>query len=224
MHRIDFRLWQKHLRLARQEAIPFMKLLTRIGLTLTIAVLIVTAPLWVLISRTDVTGPRSATSADAALVFGAVVRQDRISPLHAERLDTAVRLYRAGKVDSIVVSNAPRAARIMAEYLLSQNVPERVIEVDATALKTPQTCVAERNRSVERSLILVSQRFHLPRIAYQCRKLGVTGQYIAADDQSFLPRQAPQFTTLLRVRGMRYVREAILVWASLLEFYPVKHV
>ncbi|MBE3639165.1 SanA/YdcF family protein [Mangrovicoccus algicola] len=159
----------------------------------------------------------SAAPADAAVIFGALVRDGAISPLHAERLETGVALYRAGKAQVIVVSNAQRAATIMKDFLLEQDVPEARIEIDGAAVSTPDTCVSEAARAEPREILLVSQAYHLPRIALQCRRLGVSGQYVAAIRQT--GEDGTSLWTKIRVRSLRHTREALLVWAELLGKY-----
>jgi len=178
------------------------------------------APLVWLYATTPIVTAEAARPADAALLFGAIVRDNSISPLHAERLDTGLDLYREGKVKVLVVSNAPRAAAVMAAYLRDHGVPEDRIEIDGTGEATPDTCVAEAARPGHRSVIMVSQRFHLPRIALQCRKLGVTGQYVAAmaDDGSDDGAGLGAWATL-EIRAKRHVREAALVWTEVLGVY-----
>ncbi|MEM9060832.1 MAG: YdcF family protein [Pseudomonadota bacterium] len=184
--------------------------------------LIAAGPLGVLVSQTDIRSPETARSADAALVFGALVRESRISPLHAERLDTAAKLLESGKIRRIVVSNAPRAASVMSEYLVGKGVPRSAIEIDPDAIKTPHTCANELDRAEARDVILISQRFHLPRIAYQCRKLGLVGQYVEADRPVDEITSARSPLAVFRIRAVRYAREAVLVWASLIEAYPAR--
>ncbi len=171
--------------------------------------------LWVTVPLSTV---ESARPGDAVLIFGALVRSGAVSPLHAERLDTGVTLWREGKAETLVVSNAARAAEVMAAYLRSQGVPEEVIEIDGQATSTPDTCVAEAARATPREVLLVSQAFHLPRIALQCRRLGVRGQYVAAMRAEAAAADAPLWT-VVRVRARRHTREALLVWAELLGQY-----
>lgn len=161
--------------------------------------------------------PSNADQADAALIFGAVVRQSTISPLHRERLDAGITLLSEGKVKHLVVSNRAKAAQVMRDYLLGQGVDAARIEMDIAAERTPDTCEYEIAKAEPRSLIFVSQKFHLPRIALQCRLVGLKGQLVIADDQD---RPSPGLATLIRVRGKRLFREAFLTWGALLGTYP----
>ncbi len=197
-----------------------MKILLRLVMRLGLLVVVFLAPLTILTAQTAIQRVDETEPADAARIFGALVRSGQISPLHAERLDTGVAPFKAGRVDKLVVSNAPKAAAIMAEYLRDQGIPDTAIEIDTNALKTPHTCANEIDVDGRRSVILISQRFHLPRIAYQCRKLGLTGQYVEADQphEEITSARAP--LAVMQVRARRYLREAVLVWASLVGAYP----
>lgn len=157
------------------------------------------------------TVPRS----DVIVVFGAVVRNQTISPLQEERLQSAIQLHKQGKGKVILLSNTPLASRIMKEYLLQQEVDEAVIEVDNSALTTQDTCRYEKTTHPDRSRIFVSQSFHLPRIFYLCEELDIEGVGFAAESISIDAPEYSLFTTA-RVRIYRYFREAFLMWVSVL--------
>lgn len=184
-----------------------------------VAIVVVYAPYVWFWATVPVIAPQAAKPADAALIFGALVRSGEVSALHAERLDTGAMLWGDGVVDTLVASNAVRAAGIMKDYLVTQGVPAEAVEIDGQAQATPDTCVAEAARPTARSVILISQAYHLPRIALQCRRLGVTGQYVKSIRE---PSVDPaSLWTKIRVRAVRYTREAVLVWAELLGQYRV---
>lgn len=161
--------------------------------------------------------PASAPRTEAALIFGALVRDGQISPLHKERLDAGLELRALGKTEVLVPSNAARAARAMAEYLSRQGVPDTAIEIDTSAPSTPDTCETEAARPEPRSVAYISHRFHLPRIRLHCAGLGLDAIYVIADDPG---RAIAPLMTRLRVRGYRWARENLLTWAVLLRLYP----
>ena len=81
-----------------------------------------------------------------AIVFGASVYSNgALSPMLEDRVKTALALYRAQKIDRILVSgdnrtpsyNEPRA---MQEYLLSHAVAPRDVIVDYAGRSTYETC------------------------------------------------------------------------------------
>lgn len=161
---------------------------------------------------------KDAERTQAALIFGALVRDGAISPLHKERLDAAKALLDASKVDVLVVSNSERAAGFMHVYLLEAGVALDQIEIDGDAVQTSDTCLSESGRRFERSVTFISQSFHLPRIALHCRLVGLDGQFVAAETVRGTRSEASVWTKL-RVRSRRYVREAALVWSVLLGVY-----
>lgn len=191
-----------------------MKRLLRILIVLALGLY---GPLLYLRATTPIVTTETAEPAAAVLVFGALVRQGQISALHAERLDSAADLLRRGAVDRIVVSNAARASEVMRDYLIDNGVPETAIDVDPNAPATPDTCVNEAARPSPRSVILLSQSFHLPRIAYQCANVGLTGQYLAA--ASTAARDGTGTLRTLWIRTWRHTREALLIWTEILGVY-----
>jgi SanA protein len=114
-----------------------------------------------------------------AIVFGASVLGNRqLSPVLADRVETAIQLYRARKVDQILVSgdnrhpnyNEPRA---MQEYLIARSIPGRDILLDPSGRSTFETCLRARTVYGLTRAVLVTQQFHLPRALYIANQLGV---------------------------------------------------
>jgi len=76
---------------------------------------------------------------DAVIVFGTLVRGTNVSSLLKERLDASIAIYKVKKVQEIVVSNTPKAALVMREYLIKHHIPNKDINLDINAEKTPDT-------------------------------------------------------------------------------------
>ncbi|MEM7241869.1 MAG: YdcF family protein [Pseudomonadota bacterium] len=161
--------------------------------------------------------PQDAPRADAALIFGAIVRDETISPLHRERLLAAAALYDLKKVEKLVVSNSPKAARIMEQFLITSGIPKDAIERDDNAERTPDTCRTELGKGTTRDILFVSQRFHLPRISLQCWQVGVYGTSVAfpTDARAHSPIAQKAY-----YRTIRFLRENSLIWAALFVLYP----
>jgi len=128
------------------------------------------------------------SSPRVAVVFGAsVYGNGALSPILEDRVDTAIELYRARKVDRILVSgdsrhpsyNEPKAMR---EYLVGKNhvAPDDVI-VDYAGRSTYETCLrAKQVFGLDRA-VLVSQGYHLPRALYIANQLGLDAVGMAGD-------------------------------------------
>jgi SanA protein len=122
-----------------------------------------------------------------AVVFGAsVYGNGDLSPILADRVNTAIELYRAHKVDRILVSgdarhrsyNEPKA---MYEYLISHAVAPKDVIVDTSGRSTYETCLRAKEVFGLKRAVLVSQGFHLSRALYIANQLGLEAVGMAGD-------------------------------------------
>lgn len=122
-----------------------------------------------------------------AIVFGASVLGNRtLSPVLADRVETAIELYNANKIERILVSgdnrhpsyNEPKA---MHDYLVAHGIPSRHIVIDNSGRSTYETCLRAREVFGLRQAVLVSQSFHLPRALYIANELGISAIGMAGD-------------------------------------------
>lgn len=134
---------------------------------------------WLRLSAAD----RLRTTADVprtevAVVFGAGLWDGEPSPYLAHRLDAAVTLYRAGRIEVVLVTgdnsredyDEPDAMRA---YLTDHGVPDRRIVSDYAGFDTWDSCVrARRIFGVDRA-VLISQDFHIRRAVALCEAAGV---------------------------------------------------
>ena len=172
-----------------------MKHIFKIGLATVLIVGGTAAAVWGWIQwrydRSVVTDIAAAPEMPVAIVFGAGIRADgRLSPMLADRMDTAVALYNAGKVRKLLVSGDNRFADYdepgrMYDYAVAHGVPAADVVRDYAGRRTYDTCYrAQAIFGVERAL-LVTQRFHLPRAIFTCRNLGVDGIGFSADRRPY---------------------------------------
>ncbi|MCB0112811.1 MAG: YdcF family protein, partial [Caldilineaceae bacterium] len=135
-----------------------------------------------------------APSGRVAVVFGArVYASGRLSAMLRDRVETAVQLYEAGKVQKILVSgdnssvyyNEPDA---MAAYAIERGVPAEDVQPDYAGLRTYDTCYRAHAVFGLDEAILVTQRFHLPRAIFTCEQLGIDVVGVAADQREYHPR------------------------------------
>ena len=122
-----------------------------------------------------------------AVVFGAsVYGNGDLSPILADRVQTAIELYRARKVDRILVSgdarhrsyNEPKA---MYEYLISHSIAPKDVIVDTSGRSTYETCLRAKEAFGLSRAVLVSQGFHLSRALYIANQLGLDAVGVAGD-------------------------------------------
>ncbi len=156
---------------------------------------------------------------DAAIVFGAGIDEDKVSPLLQERLDTAIQLFNSKRTAKIVVSNTVQAAEVMKKYLIEQGIPETSIEIDSTAETTLDTCLTEKQTYPQgRSVIFLSQGYHLPRLIEQCRRAGVTGRGLKVNKITPV-EDSTKFFYRCCIRGYRILRESTLSWLVATNLY-----
>lgn len=132
-----------------------------------------------------------APAAPVALVFGAGIRPDgRLSPMLADRMDTAIALYEAGKVRQLLVSGDNRFVDYdepgrMYDYAVAHGVPAEDVVRDYAGRRTYDTCYRAHAIFGVESALLVTQRFHLPRALYTCENLGVVSVGVSADRYAY---------------------------------------
>lgn len=154
-----------------------------------------------------------------AIVFGARVYPDgRLSAMLQDRVERAVQMYHAGKVQKLLLSGDNRFAdynepgRMMA-YALSRNVPAEDIQLDHAGRRTYDTCYRAREIFQLRSAILVTQEFHLPRALFTCRNLGLDAVGVSADLRPYHRRS-------IRWSEMREVPAAIVALFDIIRRQP----
>lgn len=129
-----------------------------------------------------------------AIIFGAGLQRDGTpSPVLRDRVETAARLYNAGKVDKLLMSGDNRFVNYnepgaMRDYAVSLGVPEEDIVLDYAGRRTYDTCYRARHIFNVKEAILVTQNFHMPRALITCNNLGVETVGVPAANARFLRR------------------------------------
>jgi SanA protein len=127
--------------------------------------------------------------AQAAIVPGAQVRPDgTMSLMLADRVDRTVKLWRAGKVDRILVSGdhgqwTYDEPDTMREALIRAGVPGRVIFTDHAGFNTRATMVRAKKIFDVSSAIVVTQGFHMNRSLFLAKAAGIDQVHGLFSDQ-----------------------------------------
>jgi uncharacterized SAM-binding protein YcdF (DUF218 family) len=123
-----------------------------------------------------------AKTSDAIVVLGAAQYWGRPSPVLRARLDHAVGLYRRGMAPRVVltggvgVGDTTSEAAVSRKYVIGEGVPDSVILLETTGRTTRESLrsVASMLRSRDRrSVILVSDPFHMLRLDILARRFGL---------------------------------------------------
>jgi len=142
--------------------------------------------------RSRIVEPDDAVPAQAALVLGALVFPDgTVSMMVEDRLETALALYQAGKVEKILISGDHGRedydeVNTMRRYLEEKGVPTEDIFMDHAGFDTYDSMYRAKAVFAASDLIVVTQRFHLPRALWIANSLGLEVQGVAADRHRYL--------------------------------------
>lgn len=113
------------------------------------------------------------------LLFGTTDKiGERDNLYFTHRIDAAVELWEAGKVQCLLVSGDNREKYYnepnkMREALIARGVPKEVIVRDFAGLRTLDSVVRAQKIFRAPSVILISQQFHNERAAYIARNQGL---------------------------------------------------
>jgi len=156
--------------------------------TLIVPRLITTAYAWSRIYSVE-----TAPVEPAAVVFGAgLTRSGLPTPILRDRVETAARLYHAGKVQKLLMSGADRfdaysEPEAMRQYAMTLGVPAEAIVLDNGGRRTYDTCYRTKNIFGLDSAILVTQRWHLPRALFLCSAMGIKASGVEAANRRYWP-------------------------------------
>ena len=115
---------------------------------------------------------------DCILVLGAGLRPDGTpSDMLADRLDVAIDLYKGGASQSILLSGDCSEERdydevsAMKKYCLDRGVPEENIDTDGKGYSTYESILNVKNGGKYKSIVIVTQKYHLHRALYISEKM-----------------------------------------------------
>ncbi len=120
---------------------------------------------------------------ELALVLGAAAYGNRLSDVLQDRVDTAIELYEAEKVSILVMSGAENETNAMRNYAVNKGVEVNNIIEDQFGLNTLAsiTNISELNRSV----IIVTQKYHLPRALFIASQMDIDAVGMIADKREY---------------------------------------
>jgi vancomycin permeability regulator SanA len=148
-----------------------------------------------------------------AIVFGAGLEDDGTpSGMLADRLDAAVALHRAGTVQRLLLSGDHSRddydeVNAMRRYALARGVPAADLVSDFAGFRTYDSCYRARAIFGVDKAVLITQRYHLPRALYTCRRLGIDATGLGTVDWGKYP------DGMMRAYTWReWVASAVALW------------
>ena len=116
---------------------------------------------------------------DCILILGAAVRPDKTpSPMLEDRLKRGIEIYNKYKINRILMSGDNRTkdydeVDVMKQYAIDKGVPARHIFTDPAGLSTYESIYRAKKVFGSKTVIIVTQQYHLYRALYTARKLGL---------------------------------------------------
>jgi SanA protein len=129
--------------------------------------------------------------AQAALVLGAQVKPDGSpSAMLVDRIRAAEDLYRAGRVDKLLLSGdhgrvGYDEVGTMRRIILGDGIPARDIFTDHAGFDTWDSAQRAKRVFDVDSAVVVTQRFHMARALFDARRAGLKASGFAADRRDY---------------------------------------
>lgn len=138
----------------------------------------------------DIREPSAEEGYEIAVVFGAKVHEGgRLSHMLADRMDAAIALYHAGKVQKILVSGDGRGewseTKWMKLYAISKDVAAENIIEDGEGYSTMETVTRAKELFGIEKCVLVTQKYHLYRALYTAESFGMNVVGVNSDPRPY---------------------------------------
>ena len=138
----------------------------------------------------DIREPSAEEGYEIAVVFGAKVHEGgALSHMLSDRMDAAISLYHAGKVQKILVSGDGRGewseTKHMKDYAMRNGVAEEDILEDGEGYSTMETVTRAKELFGIEKCVLVTQKYHLYRALYAAESFGMNVVGVNSDPRPY---------------------------------------
>lgn len=175
---------------------------------------------YIYLSKDDVPNAR------VALVLGAAVYSNGVlTPVLHDRAVTALELYNQGKVSKILISGdnshlSHNEVVPVGKFLIKEGVKEEDIFLDYAGFDTYDSMYRAREIFKVNSVIVITQRFHLPRAVYIARKLNLEAYGFSADRREYyLKNEFREYFAVVKAFGNiflhskpKFLGEMVPIW------------
>ena len=112
---------------------------------------------------------------DYILVLGCGVKEGKPSLMLQDRLDKALELYNKGTSNKIILTGdeGNREVSVMTNYLVNNGVLKDDIIEDEEGYSTGDSLLNYQDKFKVKSVVIVTQEYHLPRSLYIAHKLQI---------------------------------------------------
>ncbi len=147
----------------------------------------------------------SEKSFDCVMVLGAGVWGISPSPMLEERLNRGIEVYKTGCTNRILMSGDHGReeydeVNVMKDFAVSAGAVKNEVFMDHAGFSTYESMYRARDIFEVKSIVIVTQEYHLYRAIYNARKLGLDAYGVVADGQ---------YNYSLPVKGYNNFRESL---------------
>ena len=141
--------------------------------------------------------------ADCILVLGCGIRDDGTPSLMLrDRLETGAALYEAGAAPKLLMSGDHGRkdydeVNLMKDYAMEKGIPSEDIFMDHAGFSTYDSMVRARDIFCAKTVVIVSQEYHLYRALYLAEKLGLEAYGVPALDVNYRGQAYREFREML---------------------------
>ena len=127
---------------------------------------------------------------DCILVLGAGIWGEKPSPMLQDRLDTAIKLYKDGVSNKIIMTGDHGTkeydeVNIMKDYAINQGIPSEDIFMDHAGFSTYESIYRARDIFKVKKMVIVTQEYHLYRALHIANSLGVKSYGVNSDPRKY---------------------------------------
>lgn len=132
-------------------------------------------------------------AAYCGILLGAGVRNERVTPVLQDRLEAALSLYKAGKIQRFLLTGDHSRknydeVNTMKDYLTKKGVNDSVIFLDHAGFDTYNSMYRAKNIFQVKDAIVITQDFHQNRSVFLARNMGLTATGFIADRRVYRGR------------------------------------
>ena len=127
---------------------------------------------------------------DCILVLGAGIWGDSPSPMLQDRLDTAIKLYKDGVSNKIIMTGDHGRTEydevnVMKQYAIDAGIPSSDIFMDHAGFSTYESMYRARDIFKAKNILIVTQEYHLYRAVFIANSLGLNAYGVNADPREY---------------------------------------
>lgn len=128
---------------------------------------------------------------DCIIVLGAGIWGDNPSPMLQDRLDEAIELYKENVSLKIIMSGDHGSkdydeVNIMKNYAIEKGIPSENIFMDHAGFSSYESMYRAKEIFEAKKVIVVTQKYHLFRVLYIGKKLGLEVYGVNSDPRSYV--------------------------------------